>query len=224
VEDLDVNNIKFMNPFLPLEEKAFLKRVIELDEFKEYEFSKKELKDAIASALAEQKKFKEDVRKKGEEVLDYVNKHNEKAICLTGRPYHLDKEINHGIDTMINSLGLVVLTEDSICHLSQIETKLRVVDQWSYHSRIYHAADVISRNKNIELVNLNSFGCGLDAIVTDQTEEILKKNNKLYTTIKIDEINNLGAAKIRIRSLIASMNKRNDELNYDDGNNIDCNC
>ena len=143
-----------------------------------------------------------------------IDEHDEKAIVLAGRPYHLDKEVNHGIDTMINSLGLVVLTEDSICHLSQIETKLRVVDQWSYHSRIYHAADVISRNKNIELVNLNSFGCGLDAIVTDQTEEILKKNNKLYTTIKIDEINNLGAAKIRIRSLIASMNKRNDELNY----------
>jgi len=214
VEDLDSNNIKFMNPFLPLEEKAFLKRVMELDEFKEYKFSKKELKMAISAALAEQRKFKEDVRKKGEEVLAYIKKHNEKAICLAGRPYHLDKEVNHGIDTMINSLGLVVLTEDSICHLSQIENKLRVVDQWSYHSRIYHAADVISRNKNVELVNLNSFGCGLDAIVTDQTEEILKKNNKLYTTIKIDEINNLGAAKIRIRSLIASMNKRNEELNY----------
>ncbi len=214
VEDLDTNNIKFINPFLPLEENAFLKRIVELDEFKEYKFSKKELKIAFKEALLEQKKFKEDVRKKGEEVLLYIKKHNEKAICLAGRPYHLDKEVNHGIDTMINSLGLVVLTEDSICHLSQIETKLRVVDQWSYHSRIYHAADVISRNKNVELVNLNSFGCGLDAIVTDQTEEILKKNNKLYTTIKIDEINNLGAAKIRIRSLIASMNKRNEELNY----------
>ena len=115
---------------------------------------------------------------------------------------------------MINSLGLAVLTEDSICHLSQIESKLRVVDQWAYHSRVYHASDVVSRHKNIELVNLNSFGCGLDAIVTDQAEEILKRNNKLYTTIKIDEINNLGAAKIRIRSLIASMNKRNEEVKY----------
>jgi len=214
VEDLEKNSIKFMNPFLPMEEKALLKRIMELDEFKEYKFNKRELKQAISSAFLEQKKFKDDVRKKGEEVLSYIEKHNEKAICLAGRPYHLDKEVNHGIDTMINSLGLVVLTEDSICHLSQIDTKLRVVDQWSYHSRVYHAADVVSRNKNVELVNLNSFGCGLDAIVTDQTEEILKKNNKLYTTIKIDEINNLGAAKIRIRSLIASMNKRNEELNY----------
>ena len=109
---------------------------------------------------------------------------------------------------MINSLGLAILTEDSICHLSDINEKLRVVDQWAYHSRVYHAADVVSKYDNLELVNLNSFGCGLDAIVTDQAEEILKKNGKLYTTIKIDEINNLGAIKIRIRSLIASMNKR----------------
>ena len=214
VEDIKEKNIKFMNPFLSMEKEPLLKRILELDEFKEYNFKKNELKEAIESAFLEQVKYKEDVRKKGEEVLAYIEKHGEKAICLAGRPYHLDKEVNHGIDTMINSLGLVVLTEDAICHLSQIETKLRVVDQWTFHSRVYHAADVVSRNKNIELVNLNSFGCGLDAIVTDQTEEILKKNNKLYTTIKIDEINNLGAAKIRIRSLIASMNKRNEELNY----------
>ena len=214
VETLEEKQIKYMNPFLPLEEKALLKRILELDEFKEYNFTKKELTEAIQAAFEEQRNFKEDVRRKGEEFLKYIEDHNEKAICLAGRPYHLDKEVNHGIDTMINSLGLAVLTEDSICHLSQIESKLRVVDQWSYHSRVYNAADVVSRHKNIELVNLNSFGCGLDAIVTDQTEEILKRNNKLYTTIKIDEINNLGAAKIRIRSLIASMNKRNEEVNY----------
>ena len=214
VENLEQEKIKYMNPFLPLEEKALLKRILELDEFKEYKFTKKELKEAISIAFVEQKRFKEDVRNKGEEFLKYIEEHNEKAICLAGRPYHIDKEVNHGIDTMINSLGLAVLTEDSICHLSKIESKLRVVDQWSYHSRVYHAADVVSTHKNIELVNLNSFGCGLDAIVTDQTEEILKRNNKLYTTIKIDEINNLGAAKIRIRSLIASMNKRNEEINY----------
>ena len=214
VEDIKEKEIKFMNPFLPMEKEPLYKRIVELEEFKEYNFNKKELVTAIEEAFKEQARFKEDVRKKGEEVLKYVEKHGEKAICLAGRPYHLDKEVNHGIDTMINSLGLVVLTEDSICHLSQIESKLRVVDQWTFHSRVYHAADVVSRNPNIELVNLNSFGCGLDAIVTDQTEEILKRNNKLYTTIKIDEINNLGAAKIRIRSLIASMNKRNEELNY----------
>ncbi len=111
---------------------------------------------------------------------------------------------------MINSLGLAVLTED----LSKLESNLRVVNQWTYHYRVYHAADVVSRYNNLELVNLNSFGCGLDAIVTDQAEEILRRNNKLYTTIKIDEINNLGAAKIRIRSLIASMNKRVSDNSY----------
>ena len=214
VEDLEKNNIKYINPFLPMERYALHKRLSEIEEFKEYKIKKQELMDAIDEAILEQMRFKQDVRDKGEEVLKYIEEHNERAICLAGRPYHLDKEVNHGIDTMINSLGLVVLTEDSICHLSQIESKLRVVDQWSYHSRIYNAADVISRNKNVELVNLNSFGCGLDAIVTDQTEEILKRNNKLFTTVKIDEINNLGAAKIRIRSLIASMNKRNEELKY----------
>lgn len=214
VEELEKEHITFLNPFLPLEEKALLKRLLELEEFKEYHFTKKELKEAIFAAFAEQRKFKEEVRAKGEEFIKYIDEHHEKAICLAGRPYHLDKEVNHGIDTMINSLGIAVLTEDSICHLSKLNTHLRVVDQWSYHSRVYHAADVVSEHPNIELVNLNSFGCGLDAIVTDQTEEILKKNNKLYTTIKIDEINNLGAAKIRIRSLIASMNKRTEELHY----------
>ena len=185
-----VNNLRFANNPLQLKSTSLLKRILELEEFKEYKFTKKELKNAIAEAFQEQRNFKEDVRKKGEEFLNYIEEHNEKAICLAGRPYHLDKEVNHGIDTMINSLVLAVLTEDSICHLSQIESKLRVVDQWSYHSRVYNAGDVVSRHKNIELVNLNSFGCGLDAIVTDQTEEILKRNNKLYTTIKIDEINN----------------------------------
>ena len=214
VEELEKENIKYINPFLPMNEKALLKRIMELPEFKEYNFTKSEVEKAIKKAFKEQAKFKEEVRKKGEEFLKYIKDHNEKAICLAGRPYHLDKEVNHGIDTMINSLGLAILTEDSICHLSKLESNLRVVNQWTYHSRVYHAADVVSHLDNVELVNLNSFGCGLDAIVTDQTEEILRSNNKLYTTIKIDEINNLGAAKIRIRSLIASMNKRAKEENY----------
>lgn len=213
-DELENNNICYINPFLPLDEDKLLKRLLEVDEFKKYNFTKNELKSAIKDAFLEQDKFKDDVRKKGEEFLKYIDKHGEKAIVLAGRPYHLDKEVNHGIDTMINSLGLAVLTEDSICHLSKLETNLRVVNQWTYHSRVYHAADVVSRYDNLELVNLNSFGCGLDAIVTDQAEEILRRNNKLYTTIKIDEINNLGAAKIRIRSLIASMNKRVSDNSY----------
>ncbi len=212
MDDLEKNNIKYINPFLPIEEDKLYQRFLELPEFKEYKFTKEELKLAIHKGFEELNKFKEDVRKKGEEFINYINEHNEKGIVLAGRPYHLDKEVNHGIDTMINSLGLAVLTEDSICHLSKINSKLRVVDQWSYHSRIFNAADVVCQHDNLELVELNSFGCGLDAIITDQTEEILKANNRLYTTIKIDEINNLGAVKIRIRSLIASMNKRNNNI------------
>ena len=215
VEELKGDEINYINDFLPMEETALLKRILEVPGFKRYNFKKSELKEAISAAWEEQLRFKDEVRAKGEEFIKYVNEHGEKAIVLAGRPYHLDKEVNHGIDTMINSLGLAVLTEDSICHLSKIDTKLRIVDQWAYHSRVFHAADVVSQYDNLELVNLNSFGCGLDAIVTDQAEEILKKNNKLYTTIKIDEINNLGAAKIRIRSLIASMNKRMNSKEYE---------
>ena len=214
LEDLKSKHIKYINSFLPLEEKTLINLFLKLPEFKEYKFNKKEVKEAVHKGFLEQEKFKEDVRKKGEEFLKYINDHDEKAIVLAGRPYHLDKEVNHGIDTMINSLGLAVLSEDSICHLSKLESNLRVINQWEYHARIFHAADVVSQYDNIELVNLNSFGCGLDAIITDQAEEILRFNNKLFTTIKIDEINNLGAAKIRIRSLIASMNKRIESNKY----------
>ena len=215
VEDLEKNNINYINPFLPFEEDKMVKRFMEIPEFKQYKFTKKEVKRAISLGFKEQAKFKKEVQQKGEEFLDYIVKHNEKAIVLAGRPYHLDKEVNHGIDTMINSLGLAVLSEDSICHLSKISSKIRVMNQWEYHARVFNACDVVSRYDNIELVNLNSFGCGLDAIVTDQAEEILKFNNKLYTTIKIDEVNNLGTAKIRIRSLIASMNKRQNSKEYE---------
>ncbi len=129
-------------------------------------------------------------------------------MILAGRPYHLDPEINHGIDQLINSFGLVVLTEDSVAHFAKLNRPIRVLDQWMYHSRLYRAAEVAGRNDDIELVQLNSFGCGLDAVTTDQVEELLKNRNKLYTVLKIDEGTNLGAAKIRIRSLKAAMEER----------------
>ena len=163
---------------------------------------------AIEKARQAQEEYRYDIVMKGKEFLSYLEENDEKALVLAGRPYHIDPEVNHGIDTLIISLGYAVLTEDSICYDADEAMKFRVVDQWSYHSRVYHAADVICKNPRLELVSLNSFGCGLDAIITDQTEEILKKNNRLYTTIKIDETSNLGAIKIRLRSLIASMNRR----------------
>lgn len=208
VEKLKTENIKYINPFLPFEEEGLVKRILEIDEFKEYNFTKKELLKAARLATLEQAKYKEDVRHKGEEVIEYLKKNNLKGIVLSGRPYHIDPEINHGIDTMITSLGLAVLSEDSISHLTEVKRPIRVVDQWVYHARLYAAADVVGREDNLELVQLNSFGCGVDAVTTDQVEEILTSYGKMYTLIKIDEVNNLGAIRIRIRSLIAGMERR----------------
>ncbi len=211
---LKEKDVLFLNPFLPLEEKALLHRLYSLDELKCFHFTKKELRESIQMAKEAQEKYRLDIIEKGHEFLNYVMEHQEKAIVLAGRPYHIDREINHGIDTLINSLGLAVLTEDSICYDTENAMKLRVVDQWAYHSRVYRAAEVVTRYPNLELVSLNSFGCGLDAIITDQTEEILKNANRLYTIIKIDETSNLGAIKIRLRSLLASMNKRLKDTTY----------
>ena len=135
----------------------------------------------------------------------------------------LDPEVNHGIDTLITSLGLCVLTEDSVSHLTQAKRPIRVVDQWVFHSRLYAAADFVGKNDNLELVQLNSFGCGVDAVTTDQVEEILSSYNKMYTLIKIDEINNLGAIRIRIRSLLASMKKRETIKKENQVGNYECN-
>lgn len=121
----------------------------------------------------------------------------------------MDPEINHGIPELINSFGFAVVTEDSISHLAEIETPIRVVNQWTYHSRLYRAAHYVRENNDVELVQLNSFGCGLDAVTTDQVEEILTSNGNIYTCLKIDEGTNLGAIRIRIRSLKAALEERN---------------
>ncbi len=208
VEELNASDIKFLNPFLPFEAKSLTKRILELDEFKEYHFNKKELIEAAMKAEEEYQKVRQDIHEKGKETLDYIEKNHLKGIVLSGRPYHVDPEINHGIDTLITSLGLCVLTEDSIANLDEAKRPLRVVDQWMFHARLYAAAEFVGKHDNLELVQLNSFGCGVDAVTTDQVEEILSSYEKMYTLIKIDEVNNLGAVRIRIRSLLASMEKR----------------
>ena len=208
VENLKSKNIKFINPFLPFDKKNLVKKVLELDEFKEYNFTKAELNEAVDKAEAEYQKCKNEIRQKGSETVKYIEENNLKGIVLAGRPYHVDPEINHGIDTLITSLGLCVLTEDSVADKTEAKRPLRVVDQWVYHARLYAAADYVGKHNNLELVQLNSFGCGVDAVTTDQVEEILSSYNKMYTLIKIDEVNNLGAVRIRIRSLLASMKKR----------------
>ena len=213
IEELKKTDIKFINPFLPFNQKNLVKKIMELKEFKEYNFSKKELEMAAKKAEEEYQKFKNDIHNKGRDTVKYIEDNNLKGIVLAGRPYHIDPEINHGIDTLITSLGLCVLTGDSISHLGEINRPLRVVDQWMFHSRLYAAANFVGKHNNFELIQLNSFGCGVDAVTTDQVEEILSSYDKMYTLIKIDEVNNLGAVKIRIRSLLASMNKRQKENN-----------
>ncbi len=208
IENLKREDVTFLNPFLPFDQKNLVKKVLDLNEFKKYNFTKAELVEAAKKAEAEYSKYKKDIQDKGTETVRYIEENNLKGIVLAGRPYHVDPEINHGIDTLITSLGLCVLTEDSISDKANDMQTLRVVNQWVYHSRLYGAAHFVGSHPNLELIQLNSFGCGVDAVTTDQVEEILSSFNKMYTLIKIDEVNNLGAVRIRIRSLLASMHKR----------------
>jgi len=209
IEELKTEKIKFINPFLPIDNiKNLVKVILELDCFKEYNFTKRELTLAAEAAEAEYQKYRDDVHKKGKEILKYIEKTDSRGIVLAGRPYHVDPEINHGIDTLITSLGLCVLSEDSISDKDEAKRPIRVVDQWMFHSRLYAAAEFVGKNDRLEMIQLNSFGCGVDAVTTDQVEEILKSYDNMYTLIKIDEINNLGAIRIRVRSLLASMNRK----------------
>lgn len=209
---LEEKNIKFIAPFFSLDdEKVLAKRIVE--EFKEYGVTHKEAKEAVAKAFIERQNYRNDIRNKGKEVVEYLKKNNKKGIVLTGRPYHIDPEINHGIPDVITSFGMAVLTEDSIADLGKLNSPLRVVDQWTYHARLYRAAAYVRDSEVLEMIQLNSFGCGLDAVTTDQVNEILEEKGKIYTVLKIDEGNNLGAARIRIRSLKAAIEER-ERSNY----------
>lgn len=201
------NGVKFSHPFLPYDNDLRMAEML-TKEFASMHITKDEMVVAVSKARKEQNKFKLDVRKQGENALKFAQNHQKKCIVLSGRPYHVDPEINHGIDKLINSFDLVVLSEDSVQHLGYVARPLRVLDQWTYHSRLYKAATFAGSRDDVELIQLNSFGCGLDAVTTDQIEEICNANNKLYTVLKIDEGSNLGAAKIRVRSLKAAMEER----------------
>ena len=159
-----------------------------------------EVKTAAEAAWQEQENFIHEIQTQGEEALEMLIRRGGHGVVLAGRPYHLDPEINHGIPELISGLGLAVFTEDSVAHLGSIERPLRIVDQWTYHNRLYRAAAFVSQMPNLELVQLTSFGCGLDAVTSDQVEEILSAKGRMYTLIKIDEGSNLGAVRSRIRS------------------------
>ena len=198
-------HIDFRNPFLSFENEEILAKRLR-EEFPD--IPKAEVTAAVSAAWKEMMQSKEDVRKKGEEVIKFLDETGKRGIVLAGRPYHVDPEINHGIPELINSYGIAVLTEDSISHLGKVDRPLIVMDQWMYHSRLYAAASYVKTKDNLDLIQLNSFGCGLDAVTTDAVNDILTKAGKIYTVLKIDEVNNLGAARIRVRSLLAALRVR----------------
>ena len=205
VEELITEHIDFRNPFLSFENEEILAKRLR-EEFPD--IPKAEVTAAVSAAWKEMMQSKEDVRKKGEEVIKFLDETGKRGIVLAGRPYHVDPEINHGIPELINSYGIAVLTEDSISHLGKVDRPLIVMDQWMYHSRLYAAASYVKTKDNLDLIQLNSFGCGLDAVTTDAVNDILTKAGKIYTVLKIDEVNNLGAARIRVRSLLAALRVR----------------
>ena len=202
VDELNDPSITFRNPFMAFtSEEILTNRLVE--EFPDIPAA--EVKAAAHKAWDELSAVHLDVQKKGEETLRYLKETGRRGIVLAGRPYHIDPEIHHGIPDMINSYGIAVFTEDSVAHLGHVERPIRVNDQWMYHSRLYSAANFVKTREDLDLIQLNSFGCGLDAVTTDEVYEILDGSDKIYTCLKIDEVNNLGAARIRIRSLIAAI-------------------
>ncbi len=201
------DDVTFRHPFLPLDDPARLVARLR-QELAAENLPRREVAEAVRKAYAELAACKEDVRREAERALAAIRANGVRGIVLAGRPYHIDPEINHGVAEMIQSYRLAVLSEDAVCHLAKADRPLRVVDQWAYHSRLYDAAAFVARQPDLELIQLNSFGCGLDAVTIDQVKDILATGNKIHTVIKLDEVNNLGAARIRVRSLIAALNER----------------
>ncbi len=208
MEELKDNNVKFMNPFVSFSDEETAEKELIKVFGKEFKIPSDEISAACKAGWEEMNSCRLKIRAKGEEVLKYLEETGRKGIVLAGRPYHIDPEINHGIPELINSYGIAVLSEDSICHLGKVERPVIVMDQWTYHSRLYAAASFVKTRDDIDMIQLNSFGCGLDAVTTDCVNDILSSGSKIYTVLKIDEVNNLGAARIRIRSLIAALKVR----------------
>ncbi|MBR6713689.1 MAG: 2-hydroxyacyl-CoA dehydratase [Selenomonadaceae bacterium] len=204
---LKERGIKFIQPFLPVHDMKKLKKRL-AEEFKSEGVTTDEISRAVDNAAAEMEHFRQDIKAFGDEVLKRIDQTGEHAILLVGRPYHVDPEINHGIAEMIQSYNLPILSEDCVYHVPVDAPKISVVNQWSYHARLYHAAQFAAEYPNITLIQLSSFGCGLDALTIEQVKEILEAHGRIYTMIKLDEVSNLGAARIRLRSLLAALKRR----------------
>lgn len=209
VDEITSGQVRFYNPFMSFaNEDALSGQLIKTFSGREFNIPESEIRDAVSEGFKELAVVRMETQQKGEEILKYMEETGRRGIVLAGRPYHVDPEINHGIPELINSYGIAVLTEDSISHLQEIERPLIVMDQWMYHSRLYAAANYVKLRDDLDLIQLNSFGCGLDAVTTDAVNDILTKSGKIYTCLKIDEVNNLGAARIRIRSLLSAIHVR----------------
>ncbi len=208
IDEIRQGDVVFRNPFLSFQDVGTVTEGL-IREFAEIPAA--EIRAAAAHGWQELDSAREDMRKKGEETLAYLKQTGKRGIVLAGRPYHIDPEIHHGIPELITGYDIAVLTEDSVSHLGSPQRPLIVSDQWMYHSRLYAAAAYVRTVNNLDMIQLNSFGCGLDAVTTDQVNDILSGSGKIYTCLKIDEVNNLGAARIRIRSLISALRVREEK-------------
>lgn len=200
-----LNERNFIAPYIDLNNKKSAVKTLR-SALSDYKLSKVAVSKALDEGFARLEKYKADVKSKADEIIWRAELENKQIIVLAGRPYHLDPEINHSINKLLTSLKIAVLSEDCVYERGE-NVKVDVLNQWTYHARLYRAADFVSKRKNMNLVQLVSFGCGLDAITSDQVRAILERNGKLYTQIKIDEINNLGVVKIRLRSLLATIDE-----------------
>ena len=204
----DLKKVRFLYPYLNINNKKVLaKNLYDCLKTVEPDIKLSEIKRAVKEGFAAYGAYMADIRREGEKALEYARKNDKRIMILAGRPYHIDPEIGHGIDKLANSLGFVVVSEDSVSHLAKTPS-VHVLNQWTYHSRLYRAARYAGEHDDVQLVQLVSFGCGIDAITTDEVRSILEEKDKFYTQIKIDEITNLGAVRIRLRSLIGALEER----------------
>ncbi|MFP5417012.1 MAG: acyl-CoA dehydratase activase-related protein [Actinomycetes bacterium] len=209
LERLRDPGVRYLAPMLNLDDPVKLaSRLVEV--FADWGVTPQEAAAAVEAGYAEDAAFKADVRAEGARALAYLRERGLKGIVLAGRPYHVDPEVHHGLPTLITGLGMGVLTEDSVIDPAapELVRPLRVRDQWAYHTRLYESAAAVAKASDLHLVQLNSFGCGVDAVTTDQVAEILEGAGDVYTMLKIDEVSNLGAATIRLRSLRAAAAER----------------
>ncbi|MCL2031195.1 MAG: 2-hydroxyacyl-CoA dehydratase [Oscillospiraceae bacterium] len=198
---------RLIKPFISLHHRQRIARTLQAA-LAEFGVTLPEVRRALAAGFAELERFRAEVRRKGDETVAWLEATGKTGIVLAGRPYHADPEIHHGLPGLLTDLGFAVLTEDSVAHRGRAERPLRVIDQWMYHTRLYDAAAYTAGHPRLELVQLNSFGCGLDAVTSDQVAEIMHAARKIYTLLKIDEVNSLGAARIRLRSLAVALESR----------------